>query len=68
MYQVREQVKQASFGLNSLDRQEAKKNIWHLMLSKHTQATKETLKPQASKYTPTWLINDLTVTFLKTAL
>lgn len=45
-------------GLNSLDRHKAKKNTDMLMLSKHIQATKETLKWQASKYTPTWLIND----------
>lgn len=35
-------MKQASFGLYSLDKQELKKNIDILMSSKHTQATKET--------------------------
>lgn len=52
---VREQVKQTSFGLNSLDRQGIKKNIWHLMSSKHIRATEETPKSQARKNTQTWL-------------
>lgn len=59
-------MKQVSFGLNSLDRHEAKTNTDIVMLSKHIQATKETRKWQASKNTPIWLINDITDTFLIT--
>lgn len=50
MYQVSKQAKQALFGVNILNRQEAK-NTDILRSSTHIQATEETLKSQASKYT-----------------
>lgn len=34
------------------------------MVSKHFQVTKEILKSQASKYTPTWLINDIIIFYI----